>query len=423
MTFESLGLSSSLLKALAENGYAEPTAIQLQAIPAVMAGQDLMASAQTGTGKTAAFLLPALERLPVPAKVRSRGPRVLVLAPTRELATQVAHAAQKYGKYLRVRVGSLVGGMPYPAQNKMLSQPLDVLVATPGRLLDHLQRGRVDFSRLELLVLDEADRMLDMGFIDAVEEIATATPKTRQTLLFSATLDGTIGRLGRRLLKAPQLIQTAPQKARHAHIEQRLLYVDDRAHKNKLLQHLLADGDLKQALVFTATKRDAGHLAEALYAQGHKAAALHGDMNQNARNRTLLKLRRGAIRVLIATDVAARGIDVNSISHVINFDLPRSAEDYVHRIGRTGRAGTSGIALSFAAHEDWGTLKRIERYTGQNLPVHLIPGFEPSQQPARKRPKLALKPGYGRRQGSQAYRERRAAAPKRRQGGDFARRG
>jgi superfamily II DNA/RNA helicase len=382
VSFENLNLHPLILKAIIDSGYTSPTPIQEQAIPELLAGHDIMASAQTGTGKTAAFMLPALHRLAAPSKVHSRGPRILVLTPTRELALQVSEAAAKYGKHLpRVKVVSILGGMPYPLQNKLLSQPVDILVATPGRLIDHIQRGRIDFSRLEMLVLDEADRMLDMGFIDDVERIASATPATRQTLLFSATLDSAIDRVAARLLKLPKRIQIATQQARLDNIEQRLHYVDDISHKNRLLDHLLRDMALKQAIVFTATKRDADMLADNLSAQGHEAAALHGDMNQRDRTRTLTKLRHGGLRVLVATDVAARGIDVVGITHVINFDLPKFAEDYVHRIGRTGRAGASGIAVSFASGKDGVNLKKIERFTGQQIASHVVPGLEPRFKP------------------------------------------
>lgn len=378
MSFENLNLHPLILKAIADSGYTSPTPIQEKAIPELLAGHDIMASAQTGTGKTAAFMLPALHRLATPSKAPGRGPRVLVLTPTRELALQVSEAAAKYGKYLsRIRVVSILGGMPYPVQNRLLSQPVEILVATPGRLIDHIQRGRIDFSRLEMLVLDEADRMLDMGFIDDVEKIASATPANRQTLLFSATLDGAITNVAARLLKLPRRIQIATAQARLDNIEQRLHYVDDISHKNRLLDHLLRDAELKQAIVFTATKRDADTLADNLAAQGHEAAALHGDMNQRDRTRTLTMLRRGGLRVLVATDVAARGIDVAGITHVINFDLPKFAEDYVHRIGRTGRAGASGVAVSFASGQDGLNLKKIERFTGHRIMSHIVPGLEP----------------------------------------------
>ncbi len=391
MTFEELKLHPAILKAIADTGYTEPTPIQAQAIPEVIAGHDLMASAQTGSGKTAAFILPALNRLATPSEVRSKGPRVLVLTPTRELAQQVCDAASKYGKHMRLKVISILGGMPYPVQNRLLSGFVDILVATPGRLIDHLERGRIDFSRLEMLILDEADRMLDMGFVDDVERIAAATPDTRQTLLFSATLEGVVGNLASRLLKTPKRITVSAAKDRHENIEQRMLFADDVAHKNKLLSHILTGVDINQALVFTATKRDADGLADQLSAQGHSVAALHGDMSQRERNRTLLNLRNGNLRVLVATDVAARGIDVAGISHVINFDLPKQAEDYVHRIGRTGRGGASGIAISFASNRDALLLKRIERYTEQRIQMHTIEGLEPKYKlrtsPSSDRPR------------------------------------
>ncbi|MEO5574186.1 MAG: DEAD/DEAH box helicase, partial [Gammaproteobacteria bacterium] len=301
MSFANLNLNPAILKAIADSGYNIPTPIQSQSIPLVLAGHDIMASAQTGTGKTAAFILPTLQRLSTPSTSQSRGPRVLILTPTRELANQITDAAVKYGKYLRFKMGSILGGMPYPPQNKLLSQSLDIMVATPGRLMDHMERGRVDFSRLEVLILDEADRMLDMGFIDAVEKIAAATPATRQTLLFSATLDGNIGKLAQRLLKEPKRVQVADVKAKHENIVQRLHYVNDIGHKNRLLQHFLDDADLSKAIVFTSTKRHADSLARDLHAKGYAAAALHGDMNQGARNRTIKNLRSNAVRLLVAT--------------------------------------------------------------------------------------------------------------------------
>jgi superfamily II DNA/RNA helicase len=387
MSFNNLNLNPAILSAVAQSGYTTPTPIQSQAIPVVLAGHDLFASAQTGTGKTAAFILPALQRLSTPSTKPGRGPRVLVLTPTRELASQITDAAMKYGKNLRFKMGSILGGMPYPAQHRLLSQSLDLMVATPGRLMDHMESGRVDFSRLEILILDEADRMLDMGFINAVQQIAAATPATRQTLLFSATLDGGIAKLGQRLLKQPKQIAISSAEAKHENITQRLHLANDVAHKNRLLQHLLTDVD--KAIVFTSTKRHADRLAKDLHAQGYAAAALHGDMKQSARNRTIKNLRSNAVRLLVATDVAARGIDVTGISHVINFDLPRTGEDYVHRIGRTGRAGASGIAISFALRSDMSNVRDIERYTGQAIPPHVIAGLEPKHEAASpsQRPK------------------------------------
>jgi superfamily II DNA/RNA helicase len=379
LSFESLNLDNALLRAIEESGYTTPTAIQAQAIPVVTTGHDLMASAQTGTGKTAAFMLPALNLLATPHELKSRGPRILVLVPTRELAAQVNEAARKYGKFIRARTVSIVGGMPYPLQNKLLSQPLDILVATPGRLLDHMERGRIDLSRLQMLILDEADRMLDMGFLPDVERICEQLTAERQTLLFSATLDGDIARIAKQILKNPKTIQVATQKEKHANIEQRLHYVDDMTHKNKLLEHLLIAPEVNQVIIFTSTKRHCDVLAEDLYAAGHKTAALHGDMTQGARNRTLTKLRQGDVKVLVATDVAARGIDVQGISHVINYDLPKFAEDYVHRIGRTGRAGNTGIAISFASNMDRHILRKIEQFTGNRMEPGVVEGFEPKR--------------------------------------------
>jgi len=378
-TFSALDLHPAILKATEEAGYSEPTPIQAQAIPPIMEGRDILASAQTGTGKTAGFTLPALNLLATPHPIKSRGPRILVLVPTRELAAQVNESARKYGKHMRARTVSIVGGMPYPLQNKLLSQPLDILVATPGRFIDHMERGRIDLSRLQMLVLDEADRMLDMGFMPDVERICAALPAERQTLLFSATIEGNIRRIANETLNNPVTIQVAAQKEKHENIEQRIHHVDDMSHKNKLLEHLLIQPEVDQTIIFTSTKRHADLLADDLYAAGHKTAALHGDMTQGARNRTLTKLRRGDVEVLVATDVAARGIDVKGISHVINYDLPKFAEDYVHRIGRTGRAGSKGVAISFAANMDRHILRKIEQYTGQRIQATSISGFEPKK--------------------------------------------
>ncbi|MDP1536011.1 MAG: DEAD/DEAH box helicase [Burkholderiales bacterium] len=378
MSFESLNLNPALVQALAAAGYTEPTPVQAQAIPPALTGFDLMVSAPTGTGKTAAFVLPALQRLALAPAKHGRGPRVLVLTPTRELAMQVTDAVDKYCKFLRhMRTGTVLGGMPYPKQRRLLEQPLDVLVATPGRLIDFIDQGRVDFSRLELLVLDEADRMLDMGFIEPVKRIAAKTPATRQTMMLSATLDGNIAKLGRELLRDPKLITVSGPRTQHENIVQRLHYVDDGSHKHRLLDHVLRSDECQaQSIVFTATKHGADRLADKLFHAGHEAAALHGNMNQSQRNRTLARLRSGAVKVLVATDVAARGIDVASISHVFNYDLPKVAEDYVHRIGRTGRAGATGTAISFASSEDVRQLKQIEHYIGRAIERWSVPGFE-----------------------------------------------
>jgi superfamily II DNA/RNA helicase len=377
LSFTNLMLDEALLRAIENCGFTSPTDIQLQAIPPALSGRDLMASAQTGTGKTAAFVLPALHRLLHTPAMPGHGPRVLILTPTRELATQVSEAIRELGKQTRLRTASIVGGTPYPPQIKMLRAPLDILVATPGRLIDHFEQGRLDFSRLEMLVLDEADRMLDMGFIDDVERIAAALPKTRQTLLFSATLEGEVRKVAQRLLNEPERIQINGVKDSHASITQHLHQADDISHKHALLSHHLNQEIVSQAVVFTATKRAADELSARLREQGHRSAALHGDMNQGARRRTVEQMRRGQCRVLVATDVAARGIDIRGISHVFNFDLPMSAEDYIHRIGRTGRGGASGIAVSLVGPQDWGKLAQIERLTGASIQRQTISGLEP----------------------------------------------
>ncbi|MDD3530128.1 MAG: DEAD/DEAH box helicase [Gallionellaceae bacterium] len=405
MNFSELGLHPSILKAVEATGYTEPTDVQAQAVPAALAGADLLVSAQTGSGKTAAFMLPSLCRLAEPSAVKGYGPRILVLTPTRELAMQVEKAAATYGReFRRLRTVSLVGGAPYGPQLKQLSQPVDIVVATPGRLMDHMERGKIDFDRLEVLILDEADRMLDMGFIDDIQMIVARTPKTRQTLLFSATLDGVVGKLARELTRDAQRIEVARKEDPAAQIDQKLHFFDDPMHKMRLLDALVRDATLKQAVVFTATKAGAEDLSEELRDRGFLAEALHGDMPQHKRTRTLDRVRNGRVQFLVATDVAARGIDVAGISHVINFDAPRQAEDYVHRIGRTGRAGRSGIAVTLVGFRERHLVRNIERYTGQAIEVATIPGLEPTIKPrpeGGKRP-WSDKPGYkGKRPGGE----------------------
>ena len=378
MEFEELSLHPSILKAIEEAGFTSPTPIQAQAIPEIIKGSDLRASAQTGTGKTAAFILPSLHRLSAPSTLPGRGPRVLILVPTRELAMQVAVEAAKYSKYLsRCKTVCIYGGAPYPPQNRDLSRPHEILVATPGRLIDHMEQGRIDFSRVELFILDEADRMLDMGFIQPVEQIASLLPKSHQTLMFSATLAGSVMKLSNRLLTNPVEVSITPDRVNHENIEQRLHRVDNLEHKYRLLDHLLTDPEITQTIIFTATKRQADSLVEKLARVGRSARALHGGMNQRQRTRTIKEMRQEEFTVLVATDVAARGIDIQTISHVINFDLPRSTEDYVHRIGRTGRAGASGIAVSFASSKDMSIVRQIEKFTGQRMNPHQVPGMEP----------------------------------------------
>lgn len=380
-TFSDLRLHDALLAALTEAGYNEPTPIQAQAIPIALSGRDLMASAQTGTGKTAAFLLPALHRLTLTPGGKGKGPRVLVLTPTRELARQVESAAMIYGKRLRTRTVSILGGMNYQVQQRNLARPIDVMVATPGRLLDLINRGQISLDRVEMLVLDEADRMLDLGFIEDVELIAQKAPAERQTLLFSATLEDRIAELAANVMRNPERLQISAQRERHENITQGLYFCDDMDHKKAILLKLLADPEVNQSVVFTATRRDAEELSIELAKFGLQTAALHGDMKQPARNRTLRDLKNGLVRCLVATDVAARGIDVAGITHVINFDLPMVLEDYVHRIGRTGRAGRTGTALSLVNRRDRGKLQRLAAYTGNAIPELTIPGMEPRPAP------------------------------------------
>ncbi len=410
-TFASLGLSPEIVSALTAAGYQAPTPVQERAIPAAIAGRDLLVSSPTGSGKTAAFMLPAIERFAQIQKAQAAQPReprpqgeqaqgdrrqrrpqpvarpgLLVLTPTRELAMQVTTAASTYGKHLRrLRTVSILGGVAYGQQLMLLAKNPEILVATPGRLLDHLERGRIDLSELKILVLDEADRMLDMGFIDDIETIVAATPASRQTMLFSATLDGKIASITGRLLKDPERIEIVRKVEANSNIAQTVHYVDDRDHKDRLLDHLLRDESLDQAVVFTATKLDADQLAGKLADAGFESAALHGDLPQGARNRTIRALRERRVRVLVATDVAARGIDIPGITHVFNYDLPKFAEDYVHRIGRTGRAGRSGVAVSLVHHAEQGALKRIERFVRSPLPVNVIEGFEPRKAPPANR--------------------------------------
>ena len=405
MTFESLGLNAVLQKAITEAGYTEPTEVQARAIPAALEGRDLMVSSSTGSGKTAAFVLPALEGILAARgdntkrreKGRVYGPRVVVLTPTRELAMQVSKACVTYGRHVQgLRVATIVGGVPYAAQLKALRGPLDILIATPGRLLDHLGTGAAVLENVQMLVLDEADRMLDMGFIDDIRAIAETISSDRQTLMFSATFAGHVGGLAQQLTREPQRIDVASHTDTHANIEQRLHWADSLSHKNALLDHILTTRELDQAVVFTSTQRDADLLADRLGELGHAVAALHGGMPQGRRNRVLQGLRQRQLRVLVATDVAARGIDVPTITHVINYGLPMKAEDYVHRIGRTGRAGRDGLAITLAERRDTGMIRRIERFTTQRIEAATIAGLEPKAPPPveRKKPE-GWKPGMG----------------------------
>ncbi|MCL4987660.1 DEAD/DEAH box helicase [Neisseria meningitidis] len=393
--FADLNLDKNILSAVSSEGYESPTPIQAQAIPFALEGRDIMASAQTGSGKTAAFLLPTLQKLTKRSEKPGKGPRALVLTPTRELAAQVEKNALAYAKNMRwFRTVSIVGGASFGYQTRALSKPVDLIVATPGRLMDLMQSGKVDFARLEVLILDEADRMLDMGFIDDIETIVEATPTDRQTLLFSATWDGAVGKLARKLTKDPEIIEVE-RVDDQGKIEEQLLYCDDMRHKNRLLDHILRDANIDQCVIFTSTKAMTEVIADELYEKGFAANCLHGDMPQGWRNRTLMDLRKGRCKILVATDVAARGIDVPTITHVINYDLPKQAEDYVHRIGRTGRAGRTGIAITFAEVNEYVKVHKIEKYIGRKLPELTIEGMEPTRKRKSAGGKPKGKGGWG----------------------------
>ena len=393
--FADLNLDKNILSAVRSEGYESPTPIQAQAIPFALDGRDIMASAQTGSGKTAAFLLPTLQKLTKRSEKPGKGPRALVLTPTRELAAQVEKNALAYAKNMRwFRTVSIVGGASFGYQTRALSKPVDLIVATPGRLMDLMQSGKVDFERLEVLILDEADRMLDMGFIDDIETIVEATPSDRQTLLFSATWDGAVGKLARKLTKDPETIEVE-RVDDQGKIEEQLLYCDDMRHKNRLLDHILRDANIDQCVIFTSTKAMTEVIADDLYEKGFAANCLHGDMPQGWRNRTLMDLRKGRCKILVATDVAARGIDVPTITHVINYDLPKQAEDYVHRIGRTGRAGRTGIAITFAEVNEYVKVHKIEKYIGRKLPELTIEGMEPTRKRKSAGGKPKGKGGWG----------------------------
>ncbi|GMV63668.1 MAG: hypothetical protein AMXMBFR74_28360 [Parvibaculum sp.] len=366
MTFDELGLAPEVLKAVAETGYTEPTPIQAQAIPHVLAGRDVLGIAQTGTGKTASFTLPMIDKLSR-GRARARMPRSLILEPTRELAAQVAENFETYGKYNKLSMALLIGGVSFGDQEKKLDRGVDVLIATPGRLLDHCGRGKVLLTGVQILVIDEADRMLDMGFIPDIEEICKKLPFTRQTLFFSATMPPEIQRLTDTFLHNPERIEVARASSTGATIKQ-VLIKTTRDGKRDLLQKIIEDENVKNAIIFCNRKRDVSVLERALSKSGLSAGAIHGDLDQATRTRTLDGFRKGTIRLLVASDVAARGLDIPDVSHVFNFDVPTHAEDYVHRIGRTGRAGKSGTAYTLATREDGKYLAAIEKLIGNPIP-------------------------------------------------------
>lgn len=378
MSFDSLGLNPDILRAVAEQGYVEPTPIQQQAIPAVLQGRDLMASAQTGTGKTAGFTLPLLQRLTQdqPHAKGRRPVRALILTPTRELAAQVGENVRDYSKYLNIRSLVVFGGVSINPQMMKLRGGVDILVATPGRLLDLEHQNAVSLDKVEVLVLDEADRMLDMGFIHDIRRILKLLPERRQNLLFSATFASEIRELAHKILLQPVEVEVAPPNATADTVEQHVYPVDKKA-KGGLLRQLVVDNNWQQVLVFTRTKHGANRLAQQLEKSGVNAAAIHGNKSQGARTRALQGFKDGKVRVLVATDIAARGLDIAQLPQVVNFDLPNVPEDYVHRIGRTGRAGAAGRAYSLVSADEIKQLNAIERVIGRQLPREEVEGFEP----------------------------------------------
>jgi ATP-dependent RNA helicase RhlE len=402
MSFSSLGLSEAIVRAVTEHGYTVPTPIQSQAIPAVLNGGDLLAGAQTGTGKTAGFTLPVLHRLSTDTvgaaqtgKTSARAVRALILTPTRELAAQVEESVRVYGKYTTLNSAVIFGGVGINPQIKQLKHGVDILVATPGRLLDHMEQRTVDLSKVEILILDEADRMLDMGFIRDIKKVLAVLPPKRQNLLFSATFSEEIKALADGLLNKPAMIEVARRNSTVEVISQKIHPVD-RDKKHPMLAHLIKTNQWNQVLVFTRTKHGANKLVEQLNADSIGAMAIHGNKSQSARTKALSEFKDGALQVLVATDIAARGIDIDQLPHVVNYDLPNIPEDYVHRIGRTGRAGATGEAVSLVCVDEHDMLKDIEKLIKQTLPREVIPGFEPDPT-ARAQP-VQLRsgaPGHG----------------------------
>lgn len=379
MSFEHFGLEAEILRAIDEQGYDSPTPIQAKAIPLVLQGHDLMAGAQTGTGKTAGFVLPMLQHLATqPRRARGKAVRALVLTPTRELAAQVGDSVRDYGRHLRLKSAVIFGGVNIRPQMNRLRDGVDVLVATPGRLLDHAGQGTVDLSQIEIFVLDEADRMLDMGFIHDIRRVIKLLPQKeqRQNLLFSATFSADIRKLANTLLTNPQLVEVAGTNRSADTVAQRIHPVD-KSRKRELLSHLVGTGNWQQVLVFSRTKHGANRLVKQLAADGLEAAAIHGNKSQAARTKALKAFKDGKVRVLVATDIAARGIDIDRLPHVVNFDLPNVPEDYVHRIGRTGRAGREGEAISLVSADEITLLRDIEKLIGRELPREELDGYEP----------------------------------------------
>jgi len=376
MTFKNLGLAAPLLRAVDEEGYSQPTPIQEQAIPLILEGFDLMASAQTGTGKTAAFTLPLLHRMSERQPRKKQRPRALILTPTRELAAQINENVKTYGKYLPLKTAVIFGGASMNVQVQQLQRGVDILIATPGRLLDHASQRTVDFSQIETLVLDEADRMLDMGFIPDIRRIVSLLPKERQNLLFSATFSDEIKKLASAFLRSPRVVETTPRNTPAERVSH-VVHPVDSSRKKELLAFLIASNDWQQVLVFTRTKHGANRVSDFLASNKIRSVAIHGNKTQAARTRALADFHKGAVRVLVATDIAARGIDIERLPHVVNFDLPHVPEDYIHRIGRTGRAGEKGSAVSLVCIDERQLLHGIERLLKMKIDRISIAAYEP----------------------------------------------
>jgi ATP-dependent RNA helicase RhlE len=410
MSFDDLGLSADLLRALTARGYTQPTPIQAQAIPVVLEGRDVLAAAQTGTGKTAGFTLPMLQRLSQAPKTSRKAlqPRALVLVPTRELAAQVAESVESYGAHLPLRSAVVFGGVKINPQIAQLRRGVDILIATPGRLLDHVQQRTLDLGAIEILVLDEADRMLDMGFIHDIRKVLALLPGDQQNLLFSATFSPDIRNLANGLLNEPVSIDVAPRNTAAETVSQ-VVHPVDKRRKHELLSHMIGAGNWRQVLVFTRTKHGANRLAKQLEADGLTAAAIHGNKSQGARTRALAGFKKGTIRVLVATDIAARGLDIDQLPHVVNFELPNVPEDYVHRIGRTGRAGRGGQAVSLVCVDEHKLLRDIEKVLGRRLHNEVLDGYAPD-------PSIAAEPiqnGRGQRSAGGGERGRPSSKPRR----------
>jgi ATP-dependent RNA helicase RhlE len=414
MSFSTLGLSEPILRAVSDTGYSEPTPIQKKAIPVILTGRDVLAGAQTGTGKTAGFTLPMLQKLSKAAPEKGKRPvRALVLTPTRELAAQVSESVEIYGKHLSLRSAVIFGGVNINPQTRALRSGVDIVVATPGRLLDHANQKNIDLSRVELLILDEADRMLDMGFIHDMKKIFKLLPKRSQKLLFSATFSREIKALADTLLDRPELIEVARRNTAAERVDQ-VVHPVKRERKRELLSSLISGNDWKQVLVFTRTKHGANRLCKQLVSDGITAEAIHGNKSQNARTKALAAFKDNRVRVLVATDIAARGIDIDLLPHVVNFELPNVSEDYVHRIGRTGRAGNEGEAVSLVCPDEVDLLRGIEKLLGNAIPQKMLKGFEQTLPASSKGESKKKRSGQRGRSARAGEEKPRSGKPRRR---------